>query len=145
MTRLGAKPASGPFRADQIRCGDPYELSDGHPIRLSPTAGRGAGAVSHGATALGTDPAATEAGVDAGYSPDPGTLRAPDVAVGNVPDAPGWIRGVPALAVEYADTGQNEDDLAQKIDELLAAGTKLVWVVRLAGARRVEVHQQGNP
>ena len=46
-----------------------------------------------------------EAGFDAGYSPDEGTLRAPDIAVGNVPQQLGWIRGAPALAVEYASVG----------------------------------------
>jgi hypothetical protein len=65
--------------------------------------------------------------------------------VGNVPNAPGWIRGVPPFALEYADTGQDEDMLASKIADLLAAGTRLIWVVRLAGARRVEVHEPGKP
>jgi hypothetical protein len=45
------------------------------------------------------------------------------------------------LAVEYADTGQDEHELQTKIQELFAAGTRYVWVVRLAGPRRVEVHQ----
>jgi hypothetical protein len=45
------------------------------------------------------------------------------------------------LAVEYADTGQDEAELRIKIQELFAAGTRFVWVVRLTGPRRVEVHQ----
>jgi Putative restriction endonuclease len=49
--------------------------------------------------------------------------------------------GAPPLAVEYADTGQDEADLRTKIQELFAAGTRHVWVVRLTGQRRVEVHQ----
>ncbi len=138
------KLAPGPFRADQIRCGDPYELSDGHPILAVPTGGRGSASIADGSLALTTDPMVQEAGIDTGYSPEPGTLRAPDIAIGNVPDEPGWVRGVPPLAVEYADRGQDEDELAAKIGELLAAGTKLIWVVRLAGARRVEVHEQGR-
>jgi hypothetical protein len=48
------------------------------------------------------------------------------------------------LAVEYADTGQDEAELKLKISELLAAGTQLVWVVRLEGPRRVEVHEPGR-
>lgn len=68
-----------------------------------------------------------------------------DVAVGNVPDEPGWVRGVPPLAVECADTGQDEEELQAKISDLFAAGTKLVWVVRLVGPRRVEVHEPGQP
>ncbi len=46
--------------------------------------------------------------------------------------------------VEYADTGQDEADLATKIQELLAAGTRHIWVVRLTGPRRVEIHETGR-
>jgi hypothetical protein len=83
--------------------------------------------------------------VDTGYAADAYTLRAPDLAVGNVPDAPGWVKGAPPLAVEYADTGQDEAELQVKIRELLAAGTRLVWVVRLLGPRRVEVYRPDAP
>jgi hypothetical protein len=93
---------------------------------------------------VGWDPAVKEFGVDAGYSPVPDMLRAPDVAVGNVPNKPGWIQGVPQLAIEYADVGQDEDDLQQKIEDLLGAGTQVLWVVRLTGPRRVEVHRRGE-
>ena len=134
----------GPFYADQLRSGDPYELSNGHPIQCLPTGGRGSKANLIGGLVLGTDPDVDSAGVDTGYAPTPGTLRAPDVAVGNVPDVPGWVAGAPPLALEYADTGQDEVDLALKITELLAAGTRFVWVVRLTGPRRVEVYQPGT-
>jgi Uma2 family endonuclease len=131
----------GPFRADALRSGDPYELSNGHAILCSPTGGSGSQPNRLGASVVGWDPAVKEAGVDTGYSPEPGTLRAPDVAVGNVPDAPGWVKGAPDLAIEYADVGQDEGKLAEKIADLLAAGTKYLWVVRLTGPRRVEVHE----
>ncbi len=134
----------GPFRADQLRSGDPYELSDGHAIYVAPAGRRHASANAVGAQALATDPDVTQAGIDAGCSPEPGTLRAPDIAIGNVPPEPGWIKGVPPLAVEYADTGQDEDDLQAKIADLLGAGTRYLWVVRLAGARRVEVYEPGK-
>jgi hypothetical protein len=52
---------------------------------------------------LGTDPAVRELGTDPGYRPDAGTLRAPDIGVGNVPSSAGTIAGVPMLAVEYAE------------------------------------------
>jgi hypothetical protein len=68
-------------------------------------------------------------------------MRAPDVAVGNIPDEPGWVKGAPPLAVEYADRGQDEDELQTKIAELIDAGTRYVWVVRLSGPRRVEVYE----
>jgi len=90
---------------------------------------------------LASDPAVQDVGVDTGFSPSPEILRAPDISVGEIPDQPGWVQGAPPLAVEYADTGQDETDLQIKIRELFAAGTRYVWVVRLAGPRRVEVHQ----
>lgn len=139
-----ATHSQGPFRADQIRPGDPYELSNGHPVHCLPTGGRGARATSVGDGVLASDPAAQEVGVDAGFSPSPDVLRAPDLSVGGIPDQPGWVQGVPPLAVEYADTGQDEADLQIKIRELLAAGTRYLWVVRLNGPRRVEVHQRGQ-
>ena len=134
----------GPFTADQLRSGDPYELSNGHAIQVLPTGGRGSGANAIGAAVLRSDPDVESVGVDPGFSPEPGTLRAPDVAVG-VSDEPGWTKGAPPLAIEYADRGQNEDDLKVKIRELLDAGTQIIWVVRLEGLRRVEVHQADEP
>ena len=139
------KPSRGPFRANQIRCGDPYELSDGHAIYVLPAGGRHADTNLVGGQVLATDPDVTQAGTDAGYSPEPGTLRAPDIAIGNVPREPGWIQGVPPLAVEYADTGQDEAELRSKVDDLLRWGTKYFWVVRLEGMPRVEVYEQGKP
>ncbi len=110
------------------------------------TGGRGSRANLLGGSVLESDPAVEEAGIDTGYAPSSDTLRAPDVAVGNVPNTPGWVQGAPPLAVEYADTGQDEKELTAKISELLAAGTRIVWVVRLSGPRRVEVHESGqNP
>ena len=134
----------GRFEADEIREGDSYELSGGHPIQCLPTGGRGSDAAATGAAVLKSDPDVDAAGVETGYSPSPQTLRAPDVAVGNVPREPGWVKGVPPLAVEYADTGQDETDLGVKIRELLEAGTEMVWVVRLIGPRRVEVYRPGQ-
>jgi Uma2 family endonuclease len=135
----------GPFRADQIREGDRYELHEGHPVYCAPTGSRGSRRHLTGASVLDTDPTVDEAGVDTGFSPEPQALRAPDIAVGNVPDTPGWAPGSPSLAVEYADTGQNEQELQDKIVDLLGAGTQLVWVVRLVGPRRVEVYEPGKP
>ncbi len=90
---------------------------------------------------LASDPAAQDVGTDVGFSPSPEILRAPDLSVGEIPDQPGWVQGAPPLAVEYADTGQDEANLRIKIGELFNAGTRFVWVVRLNGPRRVEVHQ----
>lgn len=147
VRRVSTKPRTrdrGPFRADQLRSGDTYELSNGHAVLCLPTGGRGSQKNSLGASVVGWDPAVTEAGVDTGYSPEPGTLRAPDVAVGNVPNEPGWVSGAPELAIEYADVGQDEEKLQEKIAELLEAGTKFLWVVRLVGPRRVDVYEPGK-
>ena len=135
----------GPYDLSDLREGDRYELSNGHRIYCSPTGGDGARNNGVGFGVLDTDPAVDAAGVDAGYTLGRRhTLLAPDIAVGNVPDKPGWIAGVPPLAVEYAGSGQNEPDLQRKIIQLLDAGTKLVWVVRLLGERRVEVYERGQ-
>ena len=135
----------GPFRADQLRDGDRYELSNGHPIYCHPSERRHAGPNLTGGAALETDPDVQWAGVDAGFTPELCSLRAPDVAVGPAGDEPGWISGVPPLALEYAGPGQDEADLEAKIAELLANGTQQVWVVRLIGPRRVEVHRPETP
>jgi hypothetical protein len=57
--------------------------------------------------------------------------------------APGWAKQAPPLAVEYADAGQDEVELREKIAELLEFGTRIIWVVRLTGPLRVEVHEPG--
>lgn len=135
----------GPFRAEQLREGDPYELSNGHPIQCLPGGREHAGRNLTGAAVIDSDPAVEWAGIDAGYSPEPGTLRAPDVAVGSAGQETGWIPGVPALAVEYAGQSQSEEDLQDKIVDLLKAGTRLIWVIRLTGPRRVEIYAPDVP
>lgn len=138
--------APGPFRAHQIRDGDPYELSDGHAIRCMTAGERHARANLEGGRVLATDPAVNGAvGVDAGFSFNGDrNLRAPDLSVG-VGTRPGWMRTAPPLAVEYSDTGQDEAQLQQKIREMLEAGTQIFWVVRLNGTVHVEVHTRGEP
>ena len=145
MTRVAGSVAeyegAGPFLASGLRSGDRYELSNGHAFYCAPRGADVARAILVGAQVLGTDPAVTEAGIDAGYSFGPRHLRAPDIAIGNVPDLPGWIAGAPPLAVEYAGSGQDEAKLQEKIADLIGAGTRWIWVVRLLGPRRVEIHE----
>lgn len=140
------REAPGPFRADQIRDGDPYELSDGHAIRCMTAGERHARANLEGGRVLATDPAVNGAvGVDAGFSFNGDrNLRAPDLSVG-VGTRPGWMRTAPPLAVEYCDTGQDEVQLQQKVREMLEAGTQIFWVVRLTGTIHVEVHTHDEP
>ena len=141
------RTAPGPFRADQIREGDEYELSDGHAIRCLPAGTRHGSAQLDGGRVLASDPAVRgRVGIDIGVAwNDDKNLRAPDLVVGNFERGPGWLRSVPPLAVEYADTGQDEAELAAKISELHAAGTLFIWVVRLTGPIRVDVHTRGEP
>lgn len=68
-----------PILADQLRSGDPYELSHGHAIRCMPAEGGTSSFIRLGASVLGWDPQVTEAGVATGYSPAPDMLRAPDI------------------------------------------------------------------
>jgi hypothetical protein len=133
----------GPFRPDQVRSGDPYEISNGHPVLCLPTGADGAGPNGRGFMVLDSDPMAANAGVDPGMKLGALTMRAPDVGVGAFAERGGWIEGALPLAVEYAGKGQDEEKLVEKIEDLLSHGTKYVWVVRLIGPRRVEVHEKG--
>jgi hypothetical protein len=111
------------------------------PVLCLPTRGRGGKGHERGGRSPRGDPAVRDVGTDVGFSPSPEIFRASDLAVGELPDDPGWVHGAPPLAVEYADTGQDEADLRSKNAGAFAAGTRFIWVVRLTGPRRVEVHQ----
>jgi len=136
----------GPYTAEQIREEDRHELSGGQRIYCAPAGDRHSRHNLGGGLLLDTDPDVAWAGVDTGFTPKPNTLRAPDVCVAAPPAETGsWVPGAPLLAVEYADKGQDEADLQIKIKELLAAGTRYVWVVRLAGPQWVEVYTKDSP
>lgn len=135
----------GPFRADQLHSGDPYELSNGHALHIPPTDARRAEARTAGVIVI-TTTTSYPVGIDAGLVFNDGkNLRAPDLDVGADLDTPGWIRDAPPLAIEYAGVGQNEAELEQKVSELLAFGTRVIWIVRLTGPLRVEVREPGIP
>lgn len=141
MRKKDPTRTKGPFRADGLQPGGYYEISNGHPVELSPACTRHGNANITGALPLATDPMVLELGVDVGHKLAEDTVRAPDVSVGGVPaESAGWAKGAPPLAVEYADEGTREADLQCKIEEYFGAGSKYVWVVRLVGPRRVEVY-----
>ncbi len=146
MSRTVPSQTRGPYRVDDIRDGEPYELSNGHRIECMPGGRDHAGVNLLGARVIASDPDVGWAGVDAGYALSDDTLRAPDLAIdpAAAKAGPGWIPGAPPLAVEYAGVGQDLNDLEMKIGELFAAGTRLVWVIRLVGPQRVEVHAPGQ-
>lgn len=135
----------GPYRASLIREGDHREVSRGYPVLTSPAGGRHSSGTLYGGAIVDSDPATPGAGVDLGFSSDQTNLRAPDVAVTPHTDAEGWVSEYPPLAIEYAGRYQREDELQDKISDLLAGGTAVLWVVRLTGDRHVEIHQPGQP
>lgn len=136
--------APGPHRASQLRDGDPFELSDGHRIACLPAGSRHANANILGGAVLASDPATQgRVGADLGVAfNEDKNLRAPDLAIG-VETGFGWQTTVPPLVVEYASVGQDMAALEQKIAELLAAGTRIVWVIHLVGPLRADIHEQG--
>ena len=74
--------------------------------------------------------------IEAGFllHPDPLTIRQPDVAFVRAertrkPDLEGYLEGAPDLAVEIASPSDSMADLDRKVEQYLAAGSTLVWVV----------------
>ncbi len=135
------RPPGGYTVAD-VRDGDRFELSDGELLQCHPAGDRHTRSVRDTTVALSTDPAVHLSGVDAGHQLNERTLRAPDVSIG-IPQSngAGWVQGAPLLAIEQASVGQNEEELKTKIRQLLQAGSRYVWVVRLTGVQCVEVYQ----
>jgi len=91
-------------------------------------------------------------GADTGFVlfRDPDTVRAPDAAFVTAERAARQVRkeayfeGAPDLAVEVVSPGDSEREVAEKVEEYLAAGTRLVWVVRQRH-KMVAVHEPGKP
>ncbi|HEU4407985.1 MAG TPA: Uma2 family endonuclease [Polyangiaceae bacterium] len=136
----------GPFRLEHVPEGSRYELSEGHAIYCAPAGPKHAEPHGVGPAVVGSDPARPRVGVDVGHALSDKILRAPDLSVGDWGDGEGtWATKAPPLAIEYAAQGQDEADLQLKIKQLLAGGSRFVWVVRLQGPRRVEVYEPGRP
>ncbi|HEU4412803.1 MAG TPA: Uma2 family endonuclease [Polyangiaceae bacterium] len=134
-----------PTRIDELREGDRYELSEGRAVYCAPAQFKHGGPHVVSALPLASDPSVTEIGADVGHVLGDRTLRAPDLSVGEMGAGDGgWATKAPPLAIELASQGQDEADLQLKIKQLLAAGTRFVWVVRLLGPRRVEVYERGR-
>ena len=80
---------------------------------------------------------------------DPDTVRAPDAAfvagerLGTGEVAAGFLEMAPDLAVEVVSPGDCATAVQAKVDDWLAAGTRLVWVVD-AETRTVIVHRPGG-
>lgn len=121
------------------------EISKGYAILTMAGGGKHASGSVYGGQIVDSDPLSPGAGVDMGFSPDDLTLRAPDVAVTPHIEEDGWVHEYPPLAIEYAGRYQREAELEDKIRDMLAGGTRFLWVVRLRGERHVEVHTPDAP
>ncbi|MEM7806861.1 MAG: Uma2 family endonuclease [Planctomycetota bacterium] len=79
---------------------------------------------------------------------DPDVVRLPDVAFvpkNRVPSGEDRARnfaGAPTLAVEVVSPSDRSDDVESKVDEYLAAGTKVVWIVN-SRRQTVTVYRRG--
>lgn len=64
---------------------------------------------------------------------DPDTVRAPDAAFVRaervLPPGDGFFDGAPDLAVEVVSPRDTRTAVQEKVDDYLAAGTRLVWVI----------------
>jgi Uma2 family endonuclease len=85
---------------------------------------------------------------ETGYQLSPETVRIPDVSF--VPaermrtvDLDRRIPGAPALAVEVVSPTDLAQELAHKVDQYLAAGVRVVWVV-YPNTREVHVFREGG-
>jgi hypothetical protein len=120
-------------------------LSNGHPVECLPGGRWHSKANLAGRLALATDPAVDSASFDTGFAPDEKNLRAPDIAESNVPDAPGWVRGAPPLAVEYADVNQDHGDFKDKMTlRYSGTGLGLALCMRLVTRMAGEIGAPGE-
>jgi Uma2 family endonuclease len=79
---------------------------------------------------------------------DPDTVRAPDVCfvrADRVPreDLPPFLDGAPDLAVEVRSPSNMKREMAEKIAQYLATGSRLVWYVD-PERRTITVHRPGH-
>lgn len=117
-----------------------YELVRGEVVRMAPPGGAHGGMASRIDRRLGPYVEANRLGevlIETGYilAHDPDLVRAPDVSflaqenipVAGLPD--GFINHAPDLAIEIVSPGDLVTEVAAKVAEYLAHGTRLVWVI----------------
>ena len=132
-----------------------YELAEGRVIRMSPPGSRHAAMATRLASLLdrhveehGLGVVMNSGGFHLASRPD--TVREPDVAfvraeripASGVPD--GFWPGPADLAVEIRSPGDRPSEIAAKVNEYLARGVRLVWVVD-PKAGTITVHQPNEP
>lgn len=132
-----------------------YELVEGRVVRMSPPGARHAVLVTGIASLLKQHADAHGLGVvmsSGGFTIDrgPDTVREPDVAFVSQVRIPGtgvpetFWEGAPDLAVEVVSPSDRRLAVIRKVDQYLARGVRLVWVVdpRLMN---VTVYRAGQP
>lgn len=132
-----------------------YELIKGELRPMSPSGGPHGDATSRitfyvnglvYAEALG-DTFAAETGFIVDHNPD--SVLAPDfsfVAVGRLsyPLQEGYIPLAPDLAVETRSPNDTKKEVADKVQDWLAAGVRMVWVIE-PRQRTLTMHRPGQP
>ena len=118
-----------------------YELVRGRLMRIDPSGSRSSRVSRRIGTLLDTFITSNQLGIcgdaDWGFklASDPDIVSAPDVAfvradripAGGVP--PGFWPGAPDLAIEVVSPSDRIADVVEKVQEYLAFGARLVWVV----------------
>ena len=118
-----------------------YELVKGELITMSPAGEEHGAVIMNLAVPLGhhikTNDLGVIYGAETGFklSNNPDTVRAPDIAfvsrhrIERVGIKKGFREGAPDLAVEVLSPGDSFDEVYEKVEEWLAAGTVEVWIV----------------
>ncbi len=150
--------ATAPLTAEAFwkLCGDgrSRELVAGEVVELAP------GSIEHGKVTLSAafplqsflreHPLGELWGNDTGFllSRNPDTVRGPDLAfvrrerLANLPRE-GFFSGAPDLAIEVVSPNDLAQDVERKVQEYLAAGAGMVWVI-YPDTRHVMVYRPGG-
>lgn len=135
--------------------GHHYELIKGELRPMSPSGGPHGDATSRvsfyvNGVVYGDDLGMTFA-AETGFfvERDPDTVKAPDFAFVGYERLPnplpeGYVPLVPDLAVETRSPSDTVREVAEKVEEWLAAGVRLVWVIE-PRKRTITTHRLGRP
>lgn len=120
--------------------GENFELVKGELVEMTPPGGIHGSTASRLNTRLSNLVETHKLGiimVETGYrlTTNPDTVRAPDISFLSAAKIPpdglpdGYINGAPDLAVEVVSPGDTASEIQNKVQDYLAYGTQVVWVV----------------